>query len=138
MKAFVPGMLENHQGNIVNISSIHSVMSMPGYMIYAGTKAALNASSRVMALDYARQGIRVNTICPGLILSDVLQDEINSYPAGEARNEFMEMLDRMQPLSPGHMIDIANAALFLASDMSAYMTGQTIMVDGGASIKAHP
>ena len=138
MKAFVPGMLENHQGNIVNISSIHSVMSMPGYMIYAGTKAALNASSRVMALDYARQGIRVNTICPGLILSDVLQDEINSYPAGEARNEFMEMLDRMQPLSPGHMIDIANAALFLASDMSAYMTGQSIMVDGGASIKAHP
>lgn len=138
MKAFVPGMLKKHYGNIISISSIHSVMSMPGYMMYAGTKAALNASSRVMALDYARQGIRVNTICPGLILSDAVQDEIASYPEGKAREDFVEMLDHMQPMYPGHMIDIANAALFLASDMSAYMTGQSIMVDGGASVKAHP
>lgn len=138
MKKFVPGMLERGYGNIINISSIHSVMSMPGYVMYAGTKGAVNASARAMALDYAGKGIRVNTICPGLILSDAVQDEIEGYPEGEARDAFMKLLVGMQPLEPGTMEDVANAALFLASDMSCYITGQTILVDGGASIKAHP
>ncbi|MCD7737174.1 MAG: SDR family oxidoreductase [Lachnospiraceae bacterium] len=138
VRCFAPGMLERGYGNIINISSIHSEMSMPGYMMYAGTKGAMNASARVMALDYARGGIRVNNICPGLIMSDAMKDEINEYPEGTAREEFMAMLDRMQPLLPGKMEDIANAALFLASDMSSFITGQSLMVDGGASIKAHP
>lgn len=138
MRKFIPGMLERGDGNIINISSIHSVESMPGFMLYAGTKGAMNAAARVMALDYARKGIRVNTICPGLIMSDAMADEIAQYPEGEQRDAFLRMLDHMQPLAPGKMEDIANAALFLASDMSAYITGQTILVDGGASIKAHP
>lgn len=138
MRQFVPGMLERGCGNIINISSIHSEQSMPGYMLYAGTKGAMNAAARVMALDYARRGIRVNTICPGLIMSDALEDEVASYPEGPQREAFLAMLDKMQPLAPGKMEDIANAALFLASDMSSYITGQSLMVDGGASIKAHP
>lgn len=138
MKKFVPGMLNRQYGSIINISSIHSVETMPGYMMYAGTKGAVNASARAMALDYARTGIRVNTICPGLIMSDNVCDEVESYAEGEKRDEFMKLLDNMQPLQPGTMVDIANVALFLASDMSSYITGQTIMVDGGASIKAHP
>ena len=138
MRQFVPGMLERGYGNIINISSIHSEMSMPGFMVYAGTKGAMNAAARVMALDYARTGIRVNTIAPGLIMSDNMQREIDEYAPGHDRDEFLAMLDRMQPLEPGTMEDVANAALFLASDMSSYITGQTIMVDGGASIKAHP
>ena len=124
-------------GNIINISSIHGTMTMPGFGIYAGTKGALNATARAMALDYADAGIRVNNISPGLIMSDNMLDEINTYPEGKEREDFMEMLRHMQPLLPGKMEDIANAALFLASDMSSYITGQTIMVDGGASIKAH-
>ena len=107
-------------------------------MVYAGTKAAMNAAARVMALDYARTGNRDNTIAPGLIMSDNMQQEIDEYAPGRARDEFLAMLDKMQPLAPGTMEDVANTALFLASDMSAYITGQTIMVDGGASIKAHP
>lgn len=136
-KELLPGMLERKYGNIINISSIHGTMTMPGFGIYAGTKGAVNATARAMALDYAGEGIRVNNISPGLIMSDNMIDEINTYPEGEERERFMEMLRHMQPLSPGKMEDIANAALFLASDMSAYITGQTIMVDGGASIKAH-
>ena len=136
-KELLPGMLERKSGNIINISSIHGTMTMPGFGIYAGTKGAVNATARAMALDYAEEGIRVNNISPGLIMSDNMQDEINTYPEGEERERFMEMLRHMQPLPPGKMEDIANAALFLASDMSAYITGQTIMVDGGASIKAH-
>ena len=136
-RAFLPGMMERKDGAIINISSIHAVQSMPGYSIYAGTKGAMNASARVMALDYAPYGIRVNNICPGLIMSDVMMDEVMAFPEGEEREAFLKLLSGMQPLPPGKMDDIANTALFLASDMAAYITGQTIMVDGGASIKAH-
>lgn len=136
-RAFLPGMMERKSGAIINISSIHAVQSMPGYAVYAGTKGAMNASARVMALDYAPYGIRVNNICPGLIMSDVMMDEVNAFPEGEERDAFLKLLSGMQPLPPGKMDDIANTALFLASDMAAYITGQTIMVDGGASIKAH-
>ena len=130
-------MRERKNGNIINISSIHSVETMPGFGIYAGTKGAMNATSRAMALDYASEGIRVNCICPGLIMSDNMLDEIQTYPEGEERDQFMELLYRMQPLEPGTMENIADAALYLASDMSTYTTGQILMVDGGASIKAH-
>jgi len=137
-RRFLPGMVERGWGSIVNISSIHSEMTMPGNVIYAATKGAMNASARVMALDYARTGVRVNTVCPGLIISDTLKDEINAQPEGEEREAFLKLLDGMQPLAPGQMEDIAHATLFLASDMSGYITGQTLFVDGGASIKAHP
>ena len=134
----LPGMIERGQGSIVNISSLHSAYTMPGYSMYAATKGAMNAAARVMALDYAPFGIRVNTICPGLIMSDVMTDEVMDHPAGKEREDFLKLLDNMQPLPPGQVEDIANAALFLAGDMSKYITGQTIFVDGGASIKAHP
>jgi len=136
-KAFLPHMLAVHKGNIINISSIHGSQTMPGFGVYAGTKGAVNATARAMALDYAEQGIRVNNIAPGLIMSDSMMDEVRIHQDPQERKEFMEMLEHMQPLLPGTMDDIANAALFLASDMSAYVTGQTIMVDGGASIQAH-
>jgi len=137
MKKFIPGMLERGYGNIIFISSIHSIQTMPGFGLYAGTKGALNAVARAAALDYARKGIRVNVICPGLIMSDKIIEEINAYPEGPERDGFLKLLDGMQPLPPGSVEDVANAALFLASDMSSYITGQIIMVDDGASIKAH-
>ncbi len=136
-RKFVPGMLARKEGSIINISSIHGLMTMPGFALYAGTKGAMNAAARAMALDYAGTGIRVNTICPGLIMSDNMMDEVHTYPEGPQREAFMEMLVKMQPLTPGRMEDVSNAALFLASPMSAYTTGEIIMVDGGASIKAH-
>lgn len=136
-KCFIPGMLEAKKGSIINISSIHGDQTMPGYMMYASTKGAMNAATRAMALDYAKHNIRVNTISPGLIMSDVIKDEVNACRTEEERKELLELFERMQPLPPGSMEDIANATLYLASDMSAYTTGQTLFVDGGASIKAH-
>lgn len=137
MKKLVPGMLERGFGSIINISSIHAVQTMPGFGVYAATKGAMNALSRAAALDYAGKGIRVNTICPGLIMSDNILQEVESYPEGSERDDFLRLLNSMQPLEPGKSEDIANAALYFASHMSNYVTGQVLMVDGGASIKAH-
>lgn len=137
MKKFVPGMIERAYGNIINISSIHSVQTLPNFGVYAATKGAMNALARASALDYADHGIRVNTISPGLIMSEVIMDSVREYPEGPERDEFLKHLDTLQPLKPGQSEDVANAALYLASDMSSYVTGQNILVDGGASIKAH-
>jgi NAD(P)-dependent dehydrogenase (short-subunit alcohol dehydrogenase family) len=138
MKAFVPKMIEKRAGSIVNISSIHAVSTMPNYGAYAATKGAINAIARVAALDYAPYGIRVNTICPGLIMSDAVKTEIAEYKDEKEKREFINLLNNMQPLPPGRVEDIAYAALYLASDLSKYVTGITLMVDGGASIQAHP
>lgn len=138
MKKFIPYMLKQKSGNIVNISSIHSVESMPGYMMYAASKGAMNAAARATALDYAGKGIRINTVCPGLTLSDTIREEVLSYPEGEERNAFINLLLGMQPLPPANVRDISNAVLFFASEMSSNITGQYLLVDGGASIHAHP
>lgn len=135
-RRFAPSLRERH-GSIINISSIHSTITQPSNMLYAGTKGAMNAAARAMALDFAPDDVRVNTICPGLILSDVMQDLMEELPTKEEQEEFVRHCDRCQPLPSGCMEDIANAALFFASDMSAYVTGQALMVDGGTSIKAH-
>lgn len=138
MKKFVPGMLERRSGSIVNISSIHSIETMPGYMMYAASKGAINAASRAIALDYAKDGIRINNVCPGLALSDSIKDEVLTFSEGEEREAFENLLLSMQPLPPATVRDISNAVLFLASDMSSNITGQSLLVDGGASILAHP
>lgn len=135
-RVFIPGMREKKWGSIINISSIHSLMTQPSNMLYAGTKGAMNAAARAMALDYAGDNIRVNTVCPGVIISDVFYDDMDRMTPEERRN-FDVAIRRCQPLEPGRMPDIANAVLFFASDMSAYVTGQHLLVDGGTSIMAH-
>ncbi len=129
--------LRKNKGCIVNISSIHSQMTQPTNMIYAGTKGAMNAAARAMALDFAPDGVRVNTVAPGLILSDVMQDVMDGMATQKEKDQFLKDCAKCQPLPSGCMEDIANAALFFASDMAAYITGQCLLVDGGTSIKAH-
>lgn len=136
MRKVIPGMQTRGGGSIVNISSIHSLMTQPGNMLYAGTKGAMNSASRAIALDYAKDRIRINTICPGVVVSDVFYDDMDSMTP-EQLSRFHDNVRRCQPLEPGRMQDIANAALFFASDMSAFVTGQVLLVDGGTSIKAH-
>lgn len=135
-RAFIPTMQQRHKGSIVNISSIHSLMTQPQNMLYAGTKGAMNAAARALALDYAKDNIRVNTVCPGVIVSDVFYDDMDKMTPEEYAR-FDRDIHRCQPLEPGKMPDIANAVLYFASDMSAYVTGQYLLVDGGTSIMAH-
>lgn len=136
MRKVIPSMQTRGGGSIVNISSIHSLMTQPGNMLYAGTKGAMNSASRAIALDYAKDRIRINTICPGVVVSDVFYDDMDTMTP-EQLSRFHDNVRRCQPLEPGRMQDIANAALFFASDMSAFVTGQVLLVDGGTSIKAH-
>ena len=133
----IPTMQARGGGSIINISSIHSLMSQPTNMLYAGTKGAMNAAARVMALDYAKDNIRVNTICPGVVISDVMYDDMDKLDDA-GKKQLDAALHRCQPLEPGRMQDIANTALFFASNMSANITGQpmsTILnfVGGGAT-----
>ena len=136
LRKVIPSMQARGGGSIVNISSIHSLMTQPGNMLYAGTKGAMNSASRAIALDYAKDHIRINTICPGVVISDVFYDDIERMTPEEL-SKFRDNVRRCQPLDPGRMQDIANTALFFASDMSAFITGQVLLADGGTSIKAH-
>lgn len=108
----IPTMQARGGGSIINISSIHSLMSQPTNMLYAGTKGAMNAAARVMALDYAKDNIRVNTICPGVVISDVMYDDMDKLDDA-GKKQLDAALHRCQPLEPGRMQDIANTALFL-------------------------
>lgn len=136
-RKFVPAMRKRGGGSIISISSIHSIMTQPGNLLYAGTKGAMNAAARAMAIDYACDNIRVNTICPGVVMSDIMLDDVDSKGGDKEKAQHVDFIRKLQPLEPVLMPDIANVALFLASDMSRGITGQSIMVDGGTSVMEH-
>lgn len=123
-QAVVPGMIEQGQGAVINLSSVHAYAGMTEHTVYAGTKAAIVAFTRVLALELAQKGVRVNAIAPGWILvenhleamGDIDQEEAGAgIPAGVIG-------------APG---DIGPLAVFLASDKARYIIGQTFIVDGG-------
>ena len=125
----LPWMRRNGGGSIVNLSSIAGIKAFPGTGIYCATKAALQTISQVMAMEGAPDKIRVNCILPALVEDTELAEPIfgvENVPA---------FWDRMRPLHPlgrnGKPEDIANAALFFASDESEWITGTLLSVDGG-------
>lgn len=112
-------------GNIVNISTVASRTAGPRLGAYASSKAAINTLGRVMALELAGNNIRVNTICPGFNDTSRLDD----LPRGEA---FDQMVKDMVPLGWADSgTQVAELTLFLASDRARWITGQTLMADGG-------
>ena len=135
-KAVLPAMLRQGGGAIINISSLAAIrwIGYP-YFAYYATKAAVNQATVALAMQYARQGIRANCIMPGLIDTPMIYKQISGeYASVEemvaARNEAVP-LGRM-----GTAWDIANAAVFLASDEAAFITGVCMPVDGGQSCVA--
>jgi NAD(P)-dependent dehydrogenase (short-subunit alcohol dehydrogenase family) len=120
--------MEEHGGAVVNIASIGGFQTSNVIGIYDNTKAALMHLTRVLALDLGPK-VRVNAIAPGLVKTDMARA---LWEPGE------EQLARSMPLRRlGVPQDIANAALFLASDLSSWMTGNTMIVDGGALVSGH-
>lgn len=111
---------------IINISSIAGLSGPLGRVAYAGTKGAVDAMTRALAADWGPSGIRVNSICPGIIATAIWEESRNNVPG------LIEDLAQQVPLKRwGFADDIADVVLFLASEASRYVTGETIAVDGG-------
>lgn len=111
-------------GSIISVTSIEGVRAAPGYAAYAAAKAGVINYTKTAALELASYGIRVNAIAPDITLTEGLA----ALNAGAATSAMANIV----PLGrPGHVDEIAGTAVFLASDMSAYLTGQTLHVDGG-------
>lgn len=130
MVHIAPYMKKNGGGSIVNLSSIAGIKAFPGVGVYCASKAALQTLSQVMAMEGAPDNIRVNCILPGLV-----EDTELSLPIFGNEENVRAFWDRMRPLHPlgrnGKPADIVEAALFFASDRSAWITGTLLSVDGG-------
>ncbi|WP_201005710.1 SDR family NAD(P)-dependent oxidoreductase [Paenibacillus glycanilyticus] len=124
--------LKKTRGSIVNMSSLNGLIGQKMNPVYAATKGGMNALTKALALDYAPYGIRVNSICPAGVTTPLLEQWISQQadPVQTVRN-----LNAMHPLGrPATSEEVAQTALFLASDSSGFVTGVALPVDGGASL----
>jgi len=115
---------EKKAGNIINIGSILGIRTAGGVLPYAVSKSGLHQMTKVLALEWARHRIRVNAIAPGYIETDINRDYLNSL-------EGEKLIKRIPVRRPGDMADLDGPLLLLASDLSLYMTGSVVAVDGG-------
>ena len=126
----VPHIQASGGGSIVNTSSVHGHLVAPSSLAYEMTKAAIIAMSRQMALDFGPTGVRVNCICPGHIVTERGAEHWKRNPS------LLRFFDQHYPLRhTGVPDDIANAARFLCSDDARFITGHTLVVDGGMTIQ---
>jgi NAD(P)-dependent dehydrogenase (short-subunit alcohol dehydrogenase family) len=129
----IPQMIANGCGSIIHMASITGIRGLPGLAAYSATKGALIALSRAMSTDYARYGIRVNSVSPGTIDSPMLHDFLRQQSDPDSlRRQF----DEMHPIGRvGTIEEVANVFVFLASDEASFVTGSNYEVDGGLSSK---
>lgn len=115
------------------MASVTGVIGLPGLAVYSATKGALIALARAMSTDYARMGIRVNSVSPGTIDSPMLHDFLAAQSSPE---RLRRAFDEMHPVGRvGTIEEVANVFVFLASDESSFVTGANYRVDGGISVK---
>ena len=134
-RAVLPGMLERGAGSIVNIASVHGHKIIPDCFPYPVAKHALIGLTRALGLQYAARGVRVNSISPGLILTEAIEASFaaSADPAGQrARQTALLPCKRI-----GEPDEVAHTALFLASDEARYINATDILIDGGRSQLYH-
>lgn len=136
-KHALPIMLPQGSGNIINIASTSGIRWTGSAQIaYAATKAGVIQLSRVLAVQYAKQSIRVNTVVPGQLHTPMVEIRLAGQRAGGDVQALLEQRQSRIPLPfMGDGRDTANAALYLASDESRFVTGTEIIVDGGMSAR---
>lgn len=134
MSHFVlPHMIKQESGNIINIASEAGLKGFKSRAAYCSAKAAVIGMTKAMAVDHSPLGIRINCICPGTVETPMVKRTIEANPDPEGlRKEFINR--RLLPFI-GTPDDIANCAVYLASEESRYMTGSIISIDGGATVK---
>jgi len=125
-QAAIPRMAEAGGGSIINISSVNALMGLGTEHVYSAAKAGMVSFTRCLAVQHGRDGIRVNCICPGSIQTEIWDELLKTRP------QIWDELVRWYPLGRlGRPEDIANAALFLASDEASFATGAIFVIDGG-------
>jgi NAD(P)-dependent dehydrogenase (short-subunit alcohol dehydrogenase family) len=129
----IPAMIERGKGSIIHMASVTGMLGLPGIAAYSATKGALIALTRTMSTDYAKYGIRTNSVSPGTIDSPMLHDFLaKQTDQARLRREF----DEMHPIGRVGTIDeVAQVCVFLASDESSFVTGANYTVDGGLSVR---
>ena len=123
INALLPSMARQKSGNIINMASIAGQMGNPGQINYASSKAGLIAMAKSVAKEMGSRGIRANAIAPGFIISEMT----NALPDA-VKEEYLKQIPLRRGGTPE---DIANTALYLASDLASYVTGQVVAVNGG-------
>ena len=128
-KAFVPAMLERRRGSVINLASIGGVLAVRDRLAYTMTKHAVVGLTKALALDHSHAGVRFNAICPGRVETPFVQARIASYPDPE--KAYRDMASTQLNGRMAKPAEIAAAALYLAADESAMVTGSNLMIDGG-------
>ncbi len=129
-KYAVPHMRQSGGGTMINLSSVHGLLVAPGWLVYEAIKHAVIGLTRQMAAEYGPDGIRVNAICPGHIVTERVQPQWDAHPDG------LRFFEQQYPVRrTGKPIDIANAIAFLCSDEASFITGQALAVDGGLTLQ---
>ncbi|MEA2123292.1 MAG: meso-butanediol dehydrogenase / (S,S)-butanediol dehydrogenase / diacetyl reductase, partial [Solirubrobacteraceae bacterium] len=131
----LPHLIER-RGNVVNVASINGVLAGPGWTSYCVSKAGLIMLAKCVANDYGRQGVRANAVCPGWVRTPMGDDDMDKVARahGTNREGAYELVHRQHPLGrPAEPEEIADVIAFLASPKAAYVTGATVMVDGGTT-----
>ena len=126
MKYEIPAMLKTGGGSIVNTASVFGVIGIPGNEIYIASKHAVIGLTKSAAVEFGKQGIRVNAILPGVVDTDMYERFAGDKP------EFRAQMTAMHPIGRiGKPEDMAEAAIWLSSSKSSFVTGHSLMVDGG-------
>lgn len=129
MKAEIPAMLKNGGGSIINTSSAAGILAVANMASYVAAKHGVVGLTKAAALEYSNRGIRINAVLPGLIETPMVKETAANDP------KLVETLIAMHPIGRfGQPSEIGSAVLFLASDKASYITGHSMMVDGGLSI----
>ena len=123
MKYAIPAMLQNGSGSVINISSTSGIVGYPGGTAYHASKGAVRIMTKAAAAEYAKRGVRVNSLHPGIIKTAMTDNMDEGRAAG--------ILDRTPMGRKGTPMEIAYGALFLASDESSFVTGAELVIDGG-------
>ncbi|MCC7483229.1 MAG: SDR family oxidoreductase [Hyphomicrobiales bacterium] len=133
IKAYLPGMLAKGKGNVINMASVaSSVKGAPNRFVYGASKAAVIGLTKALAIDFVSKGIRCNCICPGTVETPSLYDRMRAQ--GDVEKAKAAFIAR-QPM--GRMAqpeEIAEMVVYLASEDTAFITGQALVIDGGWSI----